>query len=387
MAGMFGAGVDPKIGFLMPFMQGAGDFSAVQNMLNGGGYQPAASAAFNYGAGMPSSGGSGIFGAYGGGGMPSTPNDLYNMTRQANQDTRAYNRGMWNDVAGYTRGVPQRFWADPLNQGARGLAAGLVANPEAINDRVQQRMVNRASNLANAASNAQRAGMRQNLLQRGVAGGTQERAQLDRIERGRQAGLMGLGSDIEAQRAIRRNADIQGAAGLASNLAGQQGAFDQAAAQTLMSGVPYEAPDDFSGLAALMASGGMFGGSGLGFGGMNLGYNRNRNSAPQMGFAGNWTAPQQEGPFVSQYGTYQDNFRPRTGGGFGSGRSVYSDPNSGAAFGVGPMFGNMFQGGPLDVGSGANPWQNTSQGRWNRTPTGVSFPQDEFGAWALQNNM
>ena len=355
MAGMFGAGVDPKIGFLLPFMQGAGDASMVQNMMGGGGIQPS----FNYNSagqivsagmpGMPSSGGSGVFGAYGGSGgglFGGGMGDLVNQQRQANLDTRNYNRGLWGEVSGYARGVPQRFGADPLNQGARNLSAGLLANPEAIDDRVQQRMINRASNLTNAAANANRAGARQGLMQRGVLGGTQQRTAMDRIERGRTAALTGLASDIEAQRALRRNEDIRNAAGLGSSLAGQQAGFDQAASQTLMSGVPYEAPDDLSGLAALMASGGMFGGGGGGglqFGSMNLGYNRNRNSAPSVGFAGNWTAPQQEGPFVSQYGTYNNNYQPRTGG-FGTGRSVYSDANSGAAYGMGPLFGNMYQG-------------------------------------------
>lgn len=281
-----------------------------------------------YGA-APSGGGSGVYGAYGagagGGGMPTSMSDIFGLQRQENMDKRNYNRGLWGEVRDYTKAVPQQYANNPLTQGAQFQAQRLVNDPEAINDRTQQLAVNRASNLMNAAQNMRRQGLQRDLASRGMLGGSTARAATDKLERERSAGLMGLGSDLEVQRAIRRNQDITGAVGLASGLAGQQAQIGSDAARTLMSGVPYEAPDDFSGLAAMLGLSGGLGGGGFRSSGMGVGgYGGPSNyNLPQLGAR---FVDQREGPFVSQYGTYQDNFRPQTGGGFGYG-STYATPS------------------------------------------------------------
>lgn len=339
-----------------------------------GGIQPS----FNYNSagqvvsagmpGMPSTGGSGVYGAYGagsGGGAPSSLQDVFNMQRNENMDKRNYNRGLWAEVRDYTKAVPQQYANNPLTQGAQSQAQRLVNDPEAINDRTQQLAVNRASNLLNAAQNMRRGGLQRDLAARGMLGGSTQRAATDKLERERGAALTGLGSDLEVQRAIRRNQDITGAVGLASGLAGQQAGIGADAARTLMSGVPYEAPDDFSGLAAALGvGGGMAGGfrsSGMGYSGLG-GSNYN---LPQMGAR---FVDQREGPFVSQYGTYNDNYRPRTGGGFGAGQSVYSD-QYGRAYGTGQMYGNEATGGPLDTGN-YNPVNTGGSGSLYNRQTG-----------------
>jgi hypothetical protein len=286
--------------------------------------------------------GGGQYGVYGAqvagqyGNMPQSPQDLYRQQRQANLDTRNYNRGLWSEVRDYTTNVPRAYANDPLTQGARGLAAGLLANPEAINDRTQQLAVNRASNLMNAAQNAQRRGVMQGLAARGMLGGSAQQAAMNNIERNRQAQLVGLGSDLEVQRAMRRNQDITNATNLASALAGQQAAISGDAARTLMSGVPYEAPDDLSGLGALLGAN-LYGALSGGYiPGANIG--RIRNSPAPQNFGITYLP---EGPSWSPYGLPYGTL-PVT---YSYGGNTPKDQR----------YGNWATGGPLDRGNNRSP--------------------------------
>lgn len=327
MAGFMPSGLNPNLGFLMPYMS-AQDRGLVGQVMGGG------QVAGGYG-GMPTSAanysylGNGQYGIFGGGQhpgsqMPQTPQDLFSMQQKANTDTREYNRGLWNDVRNYTIGVPQTYDADPMNQGARNLSAQLLANPEAINDRTQQLMINRASNLANAGANVSRAGAMQDLANRGIMGGQAQRAALAPIERNRVAALANVGSQAEMDRALRRNQDYAQAIQLGSGLAGQRANVYADASKTLMSGVPYEAPTDYSGLGGLL---GMNGGLGSGFsGGFINGTNMGiRHNSPQNPYATQLNGMQDQGGFVNQFGAYQDNYNPQRSI-FGGG-AAYADAN------------------------------------------------------------
>jgi len=230
---------------------------------------------------VPSSALSGVSGSLTGGTGGMSLSELLRMQREENAKTYQENLGRWQGIEQGLMGVPQKLAADPLMQGARGLASGLVANPEAINDQTQQLMMNRASNLVNAASNTQQGQTRQQLGSMGLLGGSAESAAMGQIGRNRQAQLADTATQLEIERAMRRNQDIQSAAALAGGLAGQQSGAEQFAQGTRAQTAPYFTPESLAGYAGFFA--GQGGGSLFGNGGMSTG--QTNNQASPFGFS------------------------------------------------------------------------------------------------------
>jgi hypothetical protein len=275
-------------------------------------YDPTTGAYTGFGGGgAPFVGrGGGIMGAYGtraGGGLGG-PGDLFERQRAENERARAENEAKWAAARDYLLGVGTRAQADPLMQAARGQALGLAQSPEALSDITQQKIINRATNLQNALMDARRQKLRGELAGRGLLGSTAERAGLDRLERERMAQLMGTTTELEIQRAARRNEDIERATRLAAALAGQQSALEAQLAGTYIGGLPLQGPEDYSGLGALLASQARGGAAGFGgmAGGFAPGYTRRAKPESYLGDPGTgwrWTAPGPES-FWPLYGPY-----------------------------------------------------------------------------------
>lgn len=273
------------------------DPNQVRAMLSGGGGGSpygGVGAGAGLGAMPPSGGAGGVGGLFGGGG---TWQDLMKKQEASSAGTKAFNRGTWADLSGYAKQVPRNYAADPLTQAARGRSAALIADPEAINDQTQQRIINRATNIGNAQANAQREASRREMYGRGLVGGSQQRADINRIERNRSANMMNTATGLDIQRANQRNEDIQRAIATANQLSMSQAGLEAGQANNLLGNAYYEGYDDLSGYGALM---GLGAGGGGGFslaGGGGGGYK------PQQYAGGNWqglNAP--AGPSWSPYG-------------------------------------------------------------------------------------
>ena len=111
-------------------------------------------------------------------------------------------------------GAYAAYMGSPLTQGSQRLTQQLLDNPEAISDRVQQLIQNKAANQIDAQTRA----METSGLGALAAGGQLDAGSIAAMQ-GRMGG-QGMAtraatmSDLEQQRAIRRNQDIMNAAGM-----------------------------------------------------------------------------------------------------------------------------------------------------------------------------
>lgn len=208
------------------------------------------------GAGGSGSGTGGFWGGTGGfwgSGGVSSIQDLIKKQEAENQRARAFNIAQWTPANEYLRGVTSRAAADPMTVGARDIASQLLASPEAITDSIQQQIVNRArAQMEGQAQAAQEQAlgvmMSSGQMSDSALGGMQER-----MARQRMASLAGLTGDLEVQRALRRNQDMQAAAGLARQLGLDASALDMGVAGTWMTNLMHDTPDDYTGWAALLS--------------------------------------------------------------------------------------------------------------------------------------
>lgn len=221
------------------------------------------------GGGFSGSGGGFSGGGGGGGGNNQLLSELLAMQRSENTQTQQQNIATRNATLEELGGVATAFRGDPLWQATRASAQAMLANPEAINDETQQKIINRGSNLINAASNTARGQSRQQLAGMGLLGSSAEQGIMGQAERDRMAQLGDMTTNLEIERAMRRNQDILQAQQMGAALAGQESGVNQFVAGTRANTDLYFQPENLSGYAAYFAGGG--GGGGFANGG-NFGF-------------------------------------------------------------------------------------------------------------------
>jgi hypothetical protein len=206
--------------------------------------------------------GLGGYGGYGGGGYGGYGNyttggggslaDLIAEQRSQNAWAREQQLAAWNEGKGLLGGVMPGYDVDPMNIGARGLASRLIAQPESISDEVQQLILNKARNQTDAMANANLRRGRAALMEGGQLDAGSLAALTERSERERMAGMRGLTSDLEIERARARTGDITNAAQLASGLGMQRAGLSSQVARDFLQNMPQFRADDLTGLAALL---------------------------------------------------------------------------------------------------------------------------------------
>lgn len=198
---------------------------------------------------------------------------IFDLQRQSNDWARNQNQQNYNEAKNFMLGIMPGYDADPMNQGARGLAAGLMADPEALNDQTQQKIINRAKAAVDSQMNAALAQGRDLLSSSGQMSTGNMQALQDRVAKQRIAALTEQMTGLDVQRANQRNADIMNATQLGSGLAGQRANLNLGVGQAWQ--LPQVLPDNYAGLAALLGNGGNRtpvgggGGFGLGLGNMS----------------------------------------------------------------------------------------------------------------------
>jgi hypothetical protein len=253
-----------------------------------------------FGSGLPMSGfGGGSGGGMGGGGSGSrwgggmSIEQLLAKQEAENARARQFNIDQWTAGNQNLQGVLGRADADPMTMGARDLASQLLANPEAINDSVQQQILNRAR----AQMEAQAQAAQQQAIGTMMSGGQMSDSALgalnERMARQRMASLSGLTSQVEIERALRRRQDELQAATLARQLGMDRSGLDFGVAQTWMTNLMHDAPEDYTGWAALANAGSGFGGGG----GLNFKIGQTRGGAPTTGWSWDTRGEQAFSPY------------------------------------------------------------------------------------------
>lgn len=216
-----------------------------------------------YSSYVPLPGGGASFGSPGAiGGGVSSIGGLIGMQRDENARNRALAEANWQEGKAGLLGVLPRYGADPMTTGARGLAAGLMANPEAINDQTQSLIRNAQMNQLGAqGSSAMRRGSAQ-LASRGQLNPAAQARMQERIGMGTQAAMSRALAQTEIDRALRRNQDIMAAMGAGRQLANDQAGLDMDVRKTFLENMPQYLPEDLSGMAALLARASSSGGGG-----------------------------------------------------------------------------------------------------------------------------
>lgn len=367
----------------MPWgMSGAG-YSAVTGGGDQQGIGGSSFTGYTNGIANNSSGGGGFGGGSFGGGGGGSINGLMQQQLADNAWARQNNLAEWTQAKGQLLNVPGQYQNDPMRQGSRALGAQMLANPEAINDRTQQLAVNRGSNLINAASNSQMNGMMGDAASMGQLGSSSMQAGYQGIQNQRMGQLMGMGSDLEIKRAQARNQDMYSAINMGSQLAGQDHGVNMGVASEYIQNLPQFKADNLSGLIATMGQLQGQGGGGMSMmqGGRGTGSQVGQ-PAGQMGFAGNWTAPQQQGQSVNAFGAYQNNYQPTTGQGAGylPGGGQYSSGGNvsnqmGGQNGRGQQGGNAYTPGTVNPYTGQMnaPTQGAQPPSYMTTPAAQSL--------------
>ena len=111
----------------------------------------------------------------------------------------------WDDVKPRFQNAMNEYDTDAMNVGARGLAAGFLANPEAINDQTQQNILNKAQTVNTAQNQARLHAAAMDAAERGLAGGGQLAGIQDQIRGDTSRQMAQTNSDIGIQRALRKN--------------------------------------------------------------------------------------------------------------------------------------------------------------------------------------
>jgi hypothetical protein len=192
-----------------------------------------------------------------------TAQGLFDMQTKSNMDARSQNQANYDEAKGFMLGIVPGYDKDPMNTGARGLAAGLMADPEALNDQTQQKIINRAKAAVDAQMNAQLSQGRDLLASSGQMSTGNMQALQDRVAKQRIAALTDQATGLDVQRANQRNADIGNAVQMGSGLAGQRANLNLGVGQAWQ--LPQVLPDNYAGMAALLNLGGSK--TGLGYGG------------------------------------------------------------------------------------------------------------------------
>lgn len=268
------------------------------------------------GGGLGGSGGLASMGLGGIGGGLSI-GGLIGMQRDENARNRAMTEANWQEGKRNLAGVMPGYMSDPMTTGARGLAANLMANPEAINDQTQSLIRNAQMNQLGAQGNsAMRRGSAQ-LASRGQLNPAAQARMQERIGMGTQAAMSRALAQTEIDRALRRNQDIMAAMGAGRQLGNDQAGLNMDVQKTFLENMPQYLPEDLSGMAALLAQtqsgGGMFGArAGAKTPNAGAGFGFNMGSLNQMG----QQSPGQTGFAPGQRGSYQWTGQD-SGGGYG----------------------------------------------------------------------
>lgn len=277
---------------------------------------------------------------FGGGGMNGL-SGLLGMQQADNGWARNAQQKEWDDVKPRFQNAMNEYDTDAMNVGARGLAAGLLANPEAINDQTQQNILNKAQTVNTAQNQARLHAAAMDAAERGLSGGGQLAGIQDQLRGDNARQMAQTNSDIGIQRALRKNQDISNAIGIGQGLAGQRAGFNQQNTATWANSIPQYRADDYSGLASLLASqqgrGGFGGGGAMG---------------PQIG------RTQFQGPAAGgwNFGGMQETLNPNHGF-----RPTNSYMDGGVAFQL-TNGGEQMQGGQQRYKQPSNPWAIGAQG-------------------------
>jgi hypothetical protein len=232
--------------------------------------------------GAGGSGGSGGFGVSG-----LSLQGLIDAQRGSNQEARRLQEQNWQEGKGMLQGVMPGYYGDPMVQGARGLAGGLMADPEAINDTTQGLIRNQLMNQLGAqGASAQRKGEAQ-LASRGQMNPAAQARMSERIGMGTESAMSRALSQTEIDRALRRNQDILAAMGAGRQLGNDAAGLNMGVANSFLENMPQYLPEDLSGLAALLAQtmGGR-GGSGGGLFGTGAQNKESQGNGGLFGFTG-----------------------------------------------------------------------------------------------------
>lgn len=225
--------------------------------------------------------GAGVGGGFGPLGAGLSIGGLIGMQREENARNRALTEANWQEGKRNLAGVMPGYMSDPMTTGARGLAANLMANPEAINDQTQSLIRNAQMNQLGAQGNsAMRRGSAQ-LASRGQLNPAAQARMQERIGMGTQAAMSRALAQTEIDRALRRNQDIMAAMGAGRQLGNDQAGLNLDVQKTFLENMPQYLPEDLSGMAALLAQTQSGGGGGL-FG--SRAQAKNMNSGSDFGF-------------------------------------------------------------------------------------------------------
>ena len=194
---------------------------------------------------------------------------LLDLQEKENATVRARNEKEYQEAKSGLLGVTGRAAADPLRQQSRNLAQILAGNPEAINDHIQQLIANKARTQLDAQAASQQDQMMGQLANEGKLTGSAMAQAQGRLGNANRAALSRMLSDLEVERATRRNADITAASDLAARRAGEDSNLDFGVKSTMLQNLAPWYPADYSGMAAIlgMNPGGFNGQTNVRFGG------------------------------------------------------------------------------------------------------------------------
>ena len=200
----------------------------------------------------------------GGGGVPGVPGSggggnvgaLLQEQRGLNDAARKSNEQNWQTSRDNLLGLQDKFRNDPLNQGVRGQAQGLIDNPEALNDKTQAMIQNRASNAIQAQGDNQFKQAQGMMAATGQSDLSSQLAAQERIGRSTMAAQQASQTDLDIGRADRRNDDIMNAIKTGQGVTGQQYGLEQGVNQSILENLPQYKADDLSGWLAAGQGGG-----------------------------------------------------------------------------------------------------------------------------------
>lgn len=242
--------------------------------------------------------GNGTSGQYGSGPFnPFDPQGLVAMQMSENERARNLNQSNWEGARGDMKGVLGGYDSDPLIAQSRQNALSLMQNPEAINDQVQGMMLAKQGNMANANAQAQMEAAQNAMINNGQGDSSSQQATMNKLNNQRMTQLMSGQSDLEIQRAVRRNQDIQSATQLGNSIGNQRAQLNFGINNSILNNLPQHRPDNYAGLiGALGKQGpGASGGVNLRMGQFGVGGNFGTKRSTYAGDGlGGFTQPGQE---------------------------------------------------------------------------------------------
>ena len=185
-------------------------------------------------------------------GSDMTIEQLIAMQRGENARTAGLTEANWQEGKKNLYGVMPGFDADPMTSGARGLAQGLMNNPEAINDQTQAMIRNRLMNTLGAQAGQARTSGMNSLSSRGMMNPAALARMNERLGSQENATLSRAMADTEIERAMRKNQDIMQASGLGRQLGMDRAGLNMDVNKTYLENMPQYMPEDLSGMAALI---------------------------------------------------------------------------------------------------------------------------------------